>query len=1546
MTAWFTRPRHCLVIPALLALATVAAVLLPAAPAQARSTTIWSATIWSATLTVDAIEANNNEYQGCDDNDADQDNCSTALSDNQFTYDGTTYRIKTFYIQSYTPSYALILKFDKAIPTKVRNALTLHVGSSQFALSSLLWGTGNKSATKLASGLGPWTDGQSVSLKLTAPTKPAKPTGLTATPGNGKVELAWADPSDSSITKYQYQQKEGTNAWIPWRNIPNSAPGGTNATSYTVTWLNNGNAYRFRIRAVNAAGHGPQSDIVATRLKSGPSIRGGSDTTGPSVSSIAVTSSPPTGQGGYYGYYKAGDVIAVTVTFDEAIVVSGTPALEITLGTAAKSATCARKAASGDDAKKLECTYTVATGDADADGVSVAANKLTLPSSATIKDVLDNDATRTYSELTAQSRHKVDSTDPGIAFPTAGPRLGSASVIKLTDANAKIKVYGAIEVPGTATDATGCDTESEVGSANLTTLATPNASVNFSYTPPSGSVGMQVCIYAEDVASNSRGALWTTAIAETATKPARPTGFTATAGNAQVALSWADPGNSSITKYQCRQREGSAAWGRWTDIPNSAPGGTNATSYTMASLMNGTAYRFRIRAVNAAGNGAQSDIAGPATPASRYSQAQGLTDDDDTFRPAKPAGVWAAASDGSLTLNWNDPSDATITRYQYQIKKARSSWHGWKAIPGSGAATTSHTIDNLTNGTAYTLRIRAFDGGGAGAASKYVRATPGAAASNDTFRPAKPEGVWATAGDGSLTLNWNDPSDATITRYQYQIKEARSAWHGWKDIPGSGAATTSHTVTGLDNATAYTLRIRAFDRGGAGAASKYVRATPGAAASSEALTARFAGPARHLGKWRFIVWIAFSEPVTIRAKEAAKSLQVTGGRVMYAKRAAGGAAWWEIRVKRDSQGPVTIRLPATSYCGASGAVCTADGRKLSSALSLTVPLVPALRVSNARAQEGTDATIDFRVTMDRAATGPVTVDYATEDGTATAGTDYTTTSGRLTFAVGETQKTVSVPVLDDATDEGKETFTLRLSNARGARLFDDEGRGIIKNADPMPAAWLARFGRTVGTHVTDAVGERLRGTGGQGSHVTIGGSRVPLGRAAEGEAGAASASGLLRGVAGILGLGPAQLGSAGGEPPGGNLSPLDPRLRQSQSLNLDLRQILLGSAFRLNLNAADAGAPIPRLTAWGRFAGTTFDGQDGKLSLDGDVFTGTVGVDGTWDRLLAGVAVAHSRGDGSFNMAGTEDPGQGDLEQTLTSIHPYLRYAVTDRLDVWGLVGYGWGELDVEKADGETLETDTTLLMGAFGGRGVLLAPAESEGFQLATRTDAMFTRTSSDAVAGMASSDGDAHRLRVILEGSRGFTWADGQSLTPTVELGLRHDWGDAETGFGLEVGGRVQYADPALGLTVEGAVRGLLAHEDADYEEWGAWGTVRVAPGADGQGLALTLAPAWGATASGVEGLWSRQTTAGLAPQGPRGPAAGRLTAEVGYGFAAFDAGLLTPYGGMTLAQGGTQQYRLGARLAIEDGLTLNLEGAHRQPGAPTPADTGLLLRLELPW
>ena len=129
----------------------------------------------------------------------------------------------------------------------------------------------------------------------------------------------------------------------------------------------------------------------------------------------------------------------------------------------------------------------------------------------------------------------------------------------------------------------------------------------------------------------------------------------------------------------------------------------------------------------------------------------------------------------------------------------------------------------------------------------------------------------------------------------------------------------------------------------------------------------------------------------------------------------------------------------------------------------------AVSVADARAREGSDETIDFAVTLSRAASATVAVAYATADGSATAGSDYTARKGQLTFDPGETEKTVRVPVLDDTVDEGEETFTLRLTSASGARIADGTATGTIENSDPLLKMWLSRFGRTV-------AGQRTTGT--------------------------------------------------------------------------------------------------------------------------------------------------------------------------------------------------------------------------------------------------------------------------------------------------------------------------------------------------------------------------------------------------------------------------------------------------------------------------------------
>ena len=783
-----------------------------------------------------------------------------------------------------------------------------------------------------------------------------------------------------------------------------------------------------------------------------------------------------------------------------------------------------------------------------------------------------------------------------------------------------------------------------------------------------------------------------------------------------------------------------------------------------------------------------------------------------------------------------------------------------------------------------------------------------------------------------------------------------------------------------------------------------------------ALTASFEdAPSSHNGSSVFTLRMRFSAALASGGARGRvqRTLSAAGGTVGRVRRVDQRRDLFEIPVQPSGHGPVTVSLPSSASCDIQDALCTPDGRALSAPIKVTVQGPPGLTVADAEVEEAVGAKLVFVLTLSRAFSETVTVRIGTSDGSATAGDDYVAKINKSrTFAPGQTSKVFRVKVLDDNLDEGNEDLTVTLSNASGAYLADATATGTIKNSDPMPQAWLARFGRTVGTHVTDAVGDRLRSTPGQKSHLVLGGYRVPVGRAGKGtarvgretdlsneEPGAAeklvsserfhevaeggAVSAVLIEAVRFLGL---RRGYAAG--PGGSewttREPVpdtswldhtgpDPRQVQRPVLRFgdrfDLRRVLLDSHFRVHFNGAEPGDPAPRLTAWGQVSATRFDGRDGALRIDGDVLTGTVGVDGEWNRWLTGVAVAHSRGDGSYaaqdlgahgmSARGIAADGQDTVEQALTSIHPYMRYAVNERLDVWGVFGYGRGKLTLTPAGGAALQTDANLLMGAFGGRGILLPATDAAGIQLATRTDAMLTRTTSDAVTGtagnLAATDADAHRLRFILEGSRGFEWTDGRRLTPTVELGLRHDRGDAETGFGVEVGGRVQYAYPARGLTVEGTVRGLLAHEDGDYREWGAAGRLQVSRDPEGRGLSLTLTPAWGAAESGVESLWLRQTTAGLAPQTPRKARTGRLVTEVGYGVTAIGRGLLTSYAGTELADGAVRRYRVGTRLQLTRdqtaGLTLNLEGRRQEPAGPQTEDRGPQaarqdLRLQVRW
>ena len=426
-------------------------------------------------------------------------------------------------------------------------------------------------------------------------------------------------------------------------------------------------------------------------------------------------------------------------------------------------------------------------------------------------------------------------------------------------------------------------------------------------------------------------------------------------------------------------------------------------------------------------------------------------------------------------------------------------------------------------------------------------------------------------------------------------------------------------------------------------------------------------------------------------------------------------------------------------------------------------------------------------------------------------------------------------------------------------------------------------------------------------------------------------------------------------------------LIQRGRLQFDKRQFISQSSFEMSWAHQDGAGISPdpadscaacavmqaqdfsgRWSLWGRGALMQFSGQDNDVNLSGDVLTGLLGVDYARARWLAGAALAYHDGDGSYSSV--RNGGTGALDSVLVTVNPYLRYALTPRLSVWGTLGYGAGALTLRQSGGPAaggqgidavIETDLRMGMGALGLRGVVYAGEHTEW---ALKSDALWVRTSSAETAGLRGAAADTSRIRLLLSGQHQRALAHGALLSPGVELGLRYDAGDAETGLGLELGGGLRYADSVRGLTVETKARALLAHEDGGYEEWGLSGSLSLDPGRLGRGLALRLDSGWGVADSGAEALWQRQSTAGIAPQHETA-AQRRITAELGYGLEVpWTAAILTPYSGVEWAGSG-RTLRLGWRFALGRRLSLSLDGERTETGH-TPAAHALMLRTSLPW
>ena len=295
-------------------------------------------------------------------------------------------------------------------------------------------------------------------------------------------------------------------------------------------------------------------------------------------------------------------------------------------------------------------------------------------------------------------------------------------------------------------------------------------------------------------------------------------------GGFGVRLRWNDPNDSNIDLYQFRYKS-DGDFNSWADIPNSE---ASTTAYTATSLTNGTEYTFEVRAIDS--DRPEGDQAGPASEAIATPTTAAKAPSEMSNVQHTVTGVTNGAG-GTVAFTWDDPDEDFINKYQYRSKCHNTSEScdnafddtiSWSDVPSSSASTTSYSRAIPGNNTIVYFQLKAVnttpdtDLDGPTTTVTVTRSnTPGT--SNPP--PSAPAGFSATAdwddtnSHWDVVLDWTDPSDTDIDKYQYrQSTDGGSNWSpDWEDISGSGASTTSHRLNDLAAGTTFTFQIRAVD---------------------------------------------------------------------------------------------------------------------------------------------------------------------------------------------------------------------------------------------------------------------------------------------------------------------------------------------------------------------------------------------------------------------------------------------------------------------------------------------------------------------------------------------------------------------------------------------------------------------------------------------------------------------------------------------------------------------------------------------------------------
>jgi len=335
-------------------------------------------------------------------------------------------------------------------------------------------------------------------------------------------------------------------------------------------------------------------------------------------------------------------------------------------------------------------------------------------------------------------------------------------------------------------------------------VSTTAGATTFSDSGLAASTSYSYRVRATDAAGNLSGysniATATTSASSDTTPPSAPSGLDATAtSTTQIGLTWAaSTDNIGVTGYHIERCAGTAC-SAFVQIGTT----TGATTFSDSGLTASTAYRYRLRANDAAGNlSAYSNIAAASTSATV-----------DTTPPTAPSSLAATASSTTqIGLAWTASTD-NVGVSGYHIERCAGAGCTTFIQVGTTTGATTFSDSGLTISTVYRYRVRANDAtGNLSTYSNIAAATTLTTA--DTTPPTAPSTLVATASSSTqIGLTWTASTD-NVGVTGYRIERCSGASCATFAQIGTTTGTTNFGDSGLTNSTSYSYRVRATDAAG------------------------------------------------------------------------------------------------------------------------------------------------------------------------------------------------------------------------------------------------------------------------------------------------------------------------------------------------------------------------------------------------------------------------------------------------------------------------------------------------------------------------------------------------------------------------------------------------------------------------------------------------------------------------------------------------------------------------------------------------------------